>query len=266
MTSKLDIHSPLPQVGSPIIEVQDLHKTYRKGNIQAVKGISFQVKAGTCFGILGPNGAGKSTTLEIMQGLNAPTSGKVKIFGMEYGNHEKAIRKRIGGILQENHLYSKLLVCEALELFQSFYENPATIDEILTELELQDLKKRPLRQLSGGQRQRVFIGTALIGNPELVFLDEPTTGLDPSTRQDFWKIMIRLKNRGKTLVLTTHYMEEAEALCDELVIVNQGIVIEKGSPDAIIERVMKGRELPARPRLATLNDVFLTLTGHTLES
>jgi ABC-2 type transport system ATP-binding protein len=172
----------------------------------------------------------------------------------------------MGGVLQENHLYAKTKVREALELFASFYPAPRDIPSLLEELDLAPLAERFVKDLSGGQRQRVFLATALVGDPDLVFLDEPTTGLDPSTRQDFWRIVSNLKSRGKSIVLTTHYMEEAEALCDSLVIVDAGRVIEGGTPEAIIERVMKGRELPAAVRTATLNDVFLTLTGRGLEA
>lgn len=246
-----------------VIEVIDLKKTYN-GRIEAVKGISFKTKRSTCFGLLGPNGAGKSTTLEMLQGILKPTSGTLKIFGMNFSEQEHAIRKRMGGLLQENKLYPKLRVFEAVQLFQSFYENPLTVDQVLADLQLTDLAQRYLKDLSGGQRQRVFLATALIGNPELLFLDEPTTGLDPSARQDFWHIITKLKKLGINIVLTTHYMDEAETLCDELIIIDQGRIIEQGTPVEIIERVMKGYEIPERPRRATLNDVFLSLTGRSL--
>jgi ABC-2 type transport system ATP-binding protein len=234
--------------------------------VVAVDDVSFAVERGSCFGLLGPNGAGKSTTLEIIQGVRAPTAGEVRVFGMRFADAPRAIRSRIGGILQENHLYDRLTVREAFELFASLYENPLPVERVEADLGLQGLGSRPLKNLSGGQRQRVFLGTALVGNPDLVFLDEPTTGLDPATRQDFWGIIAGLKKEGKSVVLTTHYMEEAEVLCDDLVIVDEGRVIERGTPDQIIERVMRGRELPPQPRRATLNDVFLTLTGRALEA
>lgn len=250
----------------PAVEVTHLRKVYRKPQVVAVDDVSFRVEAGSCFGLLGPNGAGKSTTLEIIQGLKAPTSGSVRIFGLEFSKAGRHIRSRMGGVLQENHLYAKTKVREALELFASFYSSPRGIDSLLEELALAPLASRYVKDLSGGQRQRVFLATALVGDPDLLFLDEPTTGLDPSTRQDFWRIVANLKARGKSIVLTTHYMEEAEALCDSLVIVDGGRVIESGTPDEIVERVMKGHELPATPRKATLNDVFLTLTGRGLEA
>lgn len=246
-----------------VIEVRNLTKTY-KGSIEAVRGLSFSTRRSTCFGLLGPNGAGKSTTLEMLQGILKPTSGDLHIFGKTYANDEHAIRKRVSGLLQENKLYQKLKVFEAVQLFQSFYDHPLSVDHVLGELKLDDLSNRFLKDLSGGQRQRVFLATALVGNPELLFLDEPTTGLDPSARQDFWHIIDSLKKRGMNIVLTTHYMDEAETLCDDLVIIDKGQIIEQGSPLEIIERVMKGREVPERPRRATLNDVFLSLTGRSL--
>ncbi|MCA2960315.1 MAG: ABC transporter ATP-binding protein [Silvanigrellales bacterium] len=251
---------------APAVEVTHLRKVYRKPEVVAVDDVSFCVDVGSCFGLLGPNGAGKSTTLEIIQGLKRPTSGEVRIFGLEFAREGRHIRSRMGGVLQENQLYAKTKVREALELFASFYPAPRDIPSLLEELDLAPLAERFVKDLSGGQRQRVFLATALVGDPDLVFLDEPTTGLDPSTRQDFWRIVSNLKSRGKSIVLTTHYMEEAEALCDSLVIVDAGRVIEGGTPEAIIERVMKGRELPAAVRTATLNDVFLTLTGRGLEA
>lgn len=247
-----------------VIEATGLKKTYRRGQIEAVRGIDLKVHRGSCFGLLGPNGAGKSTTLEMLQGILPATAGELRVFGLEYGTGSKAIRKRMGGILQENKLYGKLKVREALELFQSFYDTPLEIEEVLSSLALEEISERYLKNLSGGQRQRVFLGTVLVGDPELVFLDEPTTGLDPSTRQDFWALIQSLKAKGKTLVLTTHYMDEAEVLCDDLAVIDQGRIIEQGSPEELIERVMRGKEIPQRPRRATLNDVFLTLTGRAL--
>ena len=249
-----------------MVEVQHLRKIYKRPEVVAVDDVSLRVEAGTCFGLLGPNGAGKSTTLEIMQGIRAPTSGEVRLFGLEFASRSRAIRSRIGGVLQENHLYAKSKVREAFELYASFYASPLPIERVIADLDLGGLEERYVSDLSGGQRQRVFLGTALVGDPDLIFLDEPTTGLDPSTRQDFWRIISALKARGKSVVLTTHYMEESEVLCDDLVIIDKGRVIESGSPEAIIDRVMHGKELPVAPRRATLNDVFLTLTGRSLEA
>jgi ABC-2 type transport system ATP-binding protein len=258
-----------------VIEAKDLKKTYQVSrgvklssgpSIDAVRGITFSIPEGICFGLLGPNGAGKSTTMEMLQGILKPTGGEIRIFGLDYARDEFAIRCRMGGVLQENKMYDRFKVHEALSLFQSFYKRPLSVEDVMNDLGLSSVKHRFLRDLSGGQRQRVYLGTAMIGNPDLIFLDEPTTGLDPSTRKDTWNIIKNLKLRKKTVVLTTHYMEEAETLCDQLVIINEGRIIEQGPPDAIIERVMHGHEIESKPRKATLNDVFLKLTGHSLAS
>jgi len=249
----------------PVIEAIGLRKTYRKGNVEAVRGIDLVVPAGVCFALLGPNGAGKSTTLEMLQGLMQPTSGTLRIFGLGYRDCEREIRQRIGGILQDTEFYGKTKVSELLELFASLYAEPSEVSEVASSLGLNEILGRFIQDLSGGQRQRAFLGTALIGKPELIFLDEPTTGLDPAARHDFWATIRELKAAGTTIVLSTHYMEEAEALADQLVIIDGGKVIESGKPVEIIERVMQGREIPLRPRRATLNDVFLTLTGKPLE-
>jgi ABC-2 type transport system ATP-binding protein len=258
-----------------VIEAKELKKSYQsrrgaksssRSSIDAVRGISFAVPQGTCFGLLGPNGAGKSTTMEMLQGILKPTGGELRVFGQEYARGEYAIRRRMGGLLQENKMYDRLKVSEALKLFRSFYQQPLALHDVLNDLGLSEVQDRYLRNLSGGQRQRVFVGTAIIGNPDLIFLDEPTTGLDPSTRQDMWNIVKNLKRQRKTIILTTHYMEEAEILCDQLLIINKGRVIEQGTSDAIIERVMHGYEIETKPRKATLNDVFLKLTGRSLAS
>jgi ABC-2 type transport system ATP-binding protein len=251
---------------SPVIEAKLLTKTYRKGNVEAVRGIDLTVNRGVCFGLLGPNGAGKSTTLEMLQGILEPTSGSLRIFGLDYKTSDRAIRKRVGGILQETEFYGRTRVRELLELFASLYDAAASVDAIASALDLSAVMGTFVQNLSGGQRQRAFLATALVGEPELLFLDEPTTGLDPAARRDFWSVIKSLKARGRTIVLSTHYMEEAEALADDLVIVDSGTIIERGHPNAIIDRVMQGREVPFRPRRATLNDVFLTLTGRPLET
>ena len=250
---------------SQVIEVNNLKKTY-KGKVEAVKSLTFNIRKGTCFGLLGPNGAGKSTTLEILQGILIPTAGSVKIFSLDYKNDENKIRKRIGGVLQKTALYDRMKVSECIELFASLYDEPLPVEKVLDLMELKDLSERQIRNLSGGQQQRVYIGTAIVGQPDLIFLDEPTTGLDPAARQDLWNLINKMKAQGKTVILTTHYMDEAEELCDELLIIDKGQQIEFGTPDDIILRVMEGVELPARPRKATLNDVFLKLTGRSLNS
>lgn len=248
---------------SAVIDVADLKKSYNKNNTLVLKGLSFQVKKGQCFGLLGPNGAGKSTTLEILQGLKKPTSGKVSLFGMDWKDNEKQIRMKIGGLLQSNSLYGRTKVKEAVRLFASFYKDPMDVDELIERFGLTDKANAWLDSLSGGQKQRVFLAMTIVGKPELIFLDEPTTGLDPTSRQSFWEIIKSLKEEGMTVILTTHYMDEADYLCDELLIIEQGKVIESGTPDAIIHRTFTDPVI-REPRKATLNDVFLKLTGHDI--
>lgn len=248
---------------SPIIEVKNLHKIYTRNNKKAVDDISFTIDQGQCFGLLGPNGAGKSTTLEILQGLKKPSNGSVSLFGESWEHNESALRTRIGGLLQENNLYEKLKVEEAIILFASFYKHYTPIDEILENFNLTPQRNVWLSELSGGQRQRVFLAMAIVGQPELVFLDEPTTGLDPTSRQEFWEILQHLKQGGTTIVLTTHYMDEAEYLCDNLAIIDHGKIIETGAPKDIINRTFK-EPISEEPRTATLNDVFLKLTGYSI--
>lgn len=248
---------------SAVIEVENLQKIYSRNNKKAVDDISFTINKGQCFGLLGPNGAGKSTTLEILQGLKKPSTGSVRLFGKSWEHNESALRIRIGGLLQENNLYEKLKVEEAIILFASFYKNYTPINEILENFNLMSQRNVWLSELSGGQRQRVFLAMAIVGKPELVFLDEPTTGLDPTSRQEFWEILKKLKQSGTTIVLTTHYMDEAEYLCDNLVIIDHGSIIETGTPKDIIKRTFKD-PIYEEPRTATLNDVFLKLTGHSM--
>ena len=249
----------------PAVEVKGLRKTYRRGAVEAVRGIDLNIPRGVCFGLLGPNGAGKSTTIEILQGLIEPTAGSVRVFGLSYAESEREIRTRIAGVLQESHFYGRTRVRELIELFASLYPEPRPIEDIAQLLKLNEFLDRFIVNLSGGQRQRAFLACALVGEPELIFLDEPTTGLDPSARRDFWEVIGELKRRKKTILLSTHYMEEAEVLADQLAIIDAGVIIEQGTPVEIIERVMRGRDIPARPRRATLDDVFLTLTGRSLE-
>ncbi|WP_067044484.1 ABC transporter ATP-binding protein [Moritella sp. JT01] len=245
---------------SVIIDVDRIVKKYGQNEKKVVDELSFQVKKGQCFGLLGPNGAGKSTTLEMMQGLRKVSSGRITLFGMDWKKDEKKLRGRIGGLLQTNHLYERLTVKEAINLFGSFYHNASCTDEVIERFNLIEQKNTWLSLLSGGQRQRVFLAMTIVGRPELIFLDEPTTGLDPSSRQEFWDIIKSLKNSGTTVILTTHYMDEADYLCDELAIIDHGKIIESGSPDEIIKRTFTDPVLN-EPRRATLNDVFLKLTG-----
>jgi ABC-2 type transport system ATP-binding protein len=224
-----------PLVGSPI-ECTNLRKTY-DGKVEAVRGLSLQIEAGQCFGLLGPNGAGKTTTIEILEGLLAPTSGEVRIFGHTWNDNPRQLREWIGISLQETRLSEKLNVRETIELFASFYSEPRAADEVLEELELTEKADAWVGKLSGGQKQRLAVATALVGNPRILFLDEPTTGLDPQSRRQLWDIIRAFQKKGGTVLLTTHYMDEAERLCDRLAIVDHGQIIAEGTPSDLIDRL-----------------------------
>jgi ABC-2 type transport system ATP-binding protein len=222
-------------VGSPI-ECTNLRKTY-DGKVEAVRGINLRIESGECFGLLGPNGAGKTTTIEILEGLLAPTSGEVRIFGHTWNDNPRQLREWIGISLQETRLTEKLSVRETIELFASFYDQPRSADEVLDELQLAEKADSWVGKLSGGQKQRLAVATALVGNPRILFLDEPTTGLDPQSRRQLWEIIRVFLKKGGTVLLTTHYMDEAERLCDRLAIVDRGVIIAEGTPGELIERL-----------------------------
>jgi ABC-2 type transport system ATP-binding protein len=213
-----------------------LRKTY-DGKVEAVRGISLQIEAGQCFGLLGPNGAGKTTTIEILEGLLAPTSGEVRIFGHSWSDNPRQLREWIGISLQETRLSEKLNVRETVELFASFYRDPRPTADILEQLELREKSDAWVGTLSGGQKQRLAVATALVGNPRILFLDEPTTGLDPQSRRQLWDIIRGFQKNGGTVLLTTHYMDEAERLCDRLAIVDHGQIIAEGGPSDLIDRL-----------------------------
>jgi ABC-2 type transport system ATP-binding protein len=219
-----------------VIECRDLRKTY-DGKVEAVRGLNLRIDAGECFGLLGPNGAGKTTTIEILEGLLAPTSGEVTILGQSWQNHERELRERQGISLQETRLSEKLTVRETIELFASFYREPRSSDEVLDELQLREKADSWVGKLSGGQRQRLAVATALVGNPKILFLDEPTTGLDPQSRRQLWDLVRSFQRKGGTVLLTTHYMDEAERLCNRLAIVDHGQIIAEGSPAELIDRL-----------------------------
>ncbi len=221
---------------SVAILCRDLKKTY-EGKVEAVRGIDLTIPTGECFGLLGPNGAGKTTTIEILEGLLAPTAGTVEILGMTWSEHERELREWLGISLQETRLSEKLSVRETLKLFASFYREPANIDEVMEELSLTEKADAWVGKLSGGQKQRLAVATALVGNPKVLFLDEPTTGLDPQSRRQLWDIVRQFQKRGGTILLTTHYMDEAEKLCDRLAIIDHGKIIAEGSPAELIERL-----------------------------
>lgn len=222
-------------MGSPI-ECTNLRKTY-DGKVEAVRGLSLRIKAGECFGLLGPNGAGKTTTIEILEGILAPTSGEVRIFGHTWNENPRQLRQWIGISLQETRLSEKLSVRETLELFASFYDEPRQPESILESLQLTEKADSWVGKLSGGQKQRLAVATALIGNPRILFLDEPTTGLDPQSRRQLWEIVRTFQQKGGTVLLTTHYMDEAERLCDRLAIVDHGQIIAEGTPPDLIDRL-----------------------------
>jgi ABC-2 type transport system ATP-binding protein len=220
----------------PPIQCNELRKTY-DGKVEAVRGVSLQIETGQCFGLLGPNGAGKTTTIEILEGLLAPTSGEVRIFGHTWNENPRQLREWIGISLQETRLSEKLNVRETVELFASFYSEPRPSDEVIAELELGEKADAWVGKLSGGQKQRLAVATALVGNPRILFLDEPTTGLDPQSRRQLWEIIRGFQKKGGTVLLTTHYMDEAERLCDRLAIVDHGQIIADGTPADLIERL-----------------------------
>ena len=222
----------------PAIVCRDLKKSYSgKTVVEAVRGLNLQVNRGECFGLLGPNGAGKTTTIEILEGLLQATSGDVEVLGRSWTNNGEAIRQRIGVSLQETQLSEKLTVRETLSLFRSFYRNGIPLESAMKSVSLDEKRDARVSQLSGGQKQRLAVATALVGDPELLFLDEPTTGLDPASRRQLWEILRTLRQDGKTILLTTHYMDEAERLCDRVGIVDQGRVIALGTPRELIASV-----------------------------
>src|SRR6185312_6614945 len=303
----------------PAILIEGLVKRY--GDLAAVDGLDLDVQRGECFGLLGPNGAGKTTTVEILEGLNEPTSGKVEVLGRSWVQEPEELRARIGVALQETRLFDRLTVEETLQTFASFYGDGAAVRvaTLLAEMQLEEKRSTWVMRLSGGQRQRLAVALGLVGDPEVLFLDEPTTGLDPQSRRALWDTIEALRRRGKTVVLTTHYMDEAERLCDRIAIVDRGKRIALGTPAELIDRIggahlveittapglppealagVRGvrqaravgdglalssdephvalpallarlAELRAEPtrlvsRTATLDDVFLTLTGRSL--
>jgi len=218
------------------IQCRDLRKTY-DGKVEAVRGLSLEIQTGECFGLLGPNGAGKTTTIEILEGLLAPTSGEVTILGRTWQRNSRELREWIGISLQETRLSEKLTVRETIELFASFFRQPRPSAEVLDEMQLGEKADAWVGKLSGGQRQRLAVATALVGNPKILFLDEPTTGLDPQSRRQLWGLVRAFQHSGGTVLLTTHYMDEAERLCDRLAIVDHGQIIAEGSPADLIERL-----------------------------
>ena len=253
----------MAKVKAPIISVSNLVKKY--GDFTAVNNISFEVKEGEIFGILGPNGAGKTTTLEIMETLKDQTEGRIIIDGVNITEHPWEVKRRIGVQLQSSNFYPQLTLVELLKMFAAMYDVEVNPMEMLRKVQLEDKAKSYTDKLSGGQKQRFSIATTLINNPRVIFLDEPTTGLDPQARLNLWEMVREIKKSGTTLVLTTHYMEEAEALCDRLAIMDKGKIVTIGTPKELINELLKtGFKKEAKPQPATLEDVFLHMTGRTL--
>jgi len=249
---------------APALRVEGLRKAY--DDVVAVDGLNLQVETGECFGLLGPNGAGKTTTIEICEGLLAADSGSVEVLGRRWESDADDLRELLGIQLQDTQLSEKLTVDETLTLFQSFYRDARDVGDVIDQVELGEKRYSRVGGLSGGQKQRLAVACALVGDPQLLFLDEPTTGLDPVSRRQLWDLISKFQAEGMTIVLTTHYMEEAERLCDRVAIVDHGRIIALGTPRELIDKVDVSHLPPPEPRKtsATLEDVFVSLTGRTL--
>lgn len=247
----------------PILKVTNLQKTY--GDRQVVKGISFEVKEGEIFGILGPNGAGKTTTLEMIEALRPIDEGEVILDGLNVHDDPQKTKEVIGIQLQSSSFYDKLRLTEQLKMFASFYGTHADADKLLAEVELTDKASSFVESLSGGQKQRFSIAAALVNNPRVLFLDEPTTGLDPQARRHLWDLIQQIKKKGITVILTTHYMDEAQLLCDRVAVMDNGQIIALDTPDQLIKNLLaKGFKKDVTVQQADLEDVFIDLTGKEL--
>ena len=250
---------------NPIIQIQNLVKNY--GDFEAVKGISFDVFEGEIFGLLGPNGAGKSTTLEIIETLRQKTSGTVMVNGFDLDKEPNEIKKIIGVQLQTSGFYPGLNLVELIHLFGGLYQQPVNAMELLETVNLQDKAKSKVKQLSGGQKQRFSIATTLINKPKIIFLDEPTTGLDPQARRNLWDLIKDIQSRGTTVIITTHYMDEAEVLCNRVAIIDSGKIIAIDSPDQMVDNLLaSGFHRQKQTKGANLEDVFIQMTGHELRA
>lgn len=248
-----------------VISVRNLEKNY--GSFKAVKGISFDVYEGEIFGLLGPNGAGKSTTLEIIETLRKKSAGEVTVDGYNLDKDADKIKRLIGVQLQTSGFYPGLNLTELIALFSGLYNEPVNAHSLLHLVNLEDKAKSKFKELSGGQKQRFSIATTLINKPRIIFLDEPTTGLDPQARRNLWDLIRDIRSKGTTIIITTHYMDEAEILCDRVAIMDQGTIIALNSPDHLIDDlVATGFERPKEVKQANLEDVFIQLTGHALRS
>jgi ABC-2 type transport system ATP-binding protein len=253
---------------SSALSLKALHKSFK--DVHAVRGLDLEVAPGECFGLLGPNGAGKTTTIEICEGLQQADRGEVEVLGRRWSTHHDELRRRIGVSLQETTFAEKLTVEEVVTLFRSFYDSGPSVDELLDIVQLQEKRTARMGKLSGGQKQRVALACGLVGGPELLFLDEPTTGLDPQSRRQLWDLIAGFKAQGRTVILTTHYMEEAERLCDRVGIVDQGRIIALGTPreliaslgaDQVVEVTLKDAVVAGDPLVQALTAVPGVLDG-----
>jgi len=244
-----------PMNDNKIIEVKNLEKTYN--GTMAVAGINLAIDRGSCFGLLGPNGAGKTTTVEMMEDIIAPTSGQILYKGKL---RTQAFKQEVGIQFQHTELLAYLTVKETLEIFAALYQKHLPVEQVILLCQLENIKDKMNDKISGGQKQRLLLGLALLNAPDLIFLDEPSTGLDPQARQNIWQIITDIKRQGKTIILTTHYMEEAQILCDDIAIMDKGRIVDTGSPNALIERHCTDMA----PASQNLESVFLKLTGKSL--
>src|SRR5687768_1254220 len=259
--------SPAPPIagtsGTPIISVHDLRKRY--GQLIAVDGVSFDVAEGEVFGILGPNGAGKTTTLEMIEGMRPIDEGTAHIDGIDVARQPREVKRRIGIQLQASAFFDELTLKELIDLFGRLYGRSVEPMTLLAEVELTEKAGSQVRTLSGGQKQRFSIASALVNEPRVLFLDEPTTGLDPQARRHLWALVRTLQERGHTVVLTTPYMEEAGGLCDRVAVMDRGRIIALDTPQALVHQLIgRGFKKSRVERLANLEDVFIDLTGHEL--
>jgi ABC-2 type transport system ATP-binding protein len=248
---------------TPIVAVRDLRKSY--GDIEAVAGVSFDVQQGEVFALLGPNGAGKTTTVEILEGLRSADAGSATVAGIDVTTDPSGVKSRIGVQLQQSAFPENFLAHEIVELFALFYDRRVDSRALLRAVGLEDKAKQKSEKLSGGQRQRLSIAVAMVNEPQVLFLDEPTTGLDPQARRNLWELIRDIRKRGTTVFLTTHYLDEAEVLCDRVAIMDGGKIIANDSPrDLISALIGRGFSKPMLQQQANLEDVFLDLTGHDL--
>ncbi len=247
----------------PVVQVRDLRKRY--GGIEAVRGISFDVEQGEVFGLLGPNGAGKTTTVEILEGLRRADGGTASVAGVDVFADPAGVKRRIGVQLQASAFPDHLTALETVQFFATCYGLEVDGLALLRSVDLEERARQPQEKLSGGQRQRLSIATALVNAPLVLFLDEPTTGLDPQARRNLWELVRGIQSRGRTVLLTTHYLEEAEALCDRVAIMDEGRIVALDPPRKLIEDLLaRGFTKPMLQQRANLEDVFLDLTGHEL--